>query len=70
MSALRLSRPGQPTVLLDMGPAVARYHGASGGPLRVIGGTTRLVADVDRASLRTPETASSKAARLKREGKA
>lgn len=54
----------------EEGPAVARFHGIAQWGTRgaaVVYGTNRPVPNVIRANLRTPETASSKAARIKRE---
>jgi len=54
----------------EEGPAVARFHGIAQWGTRgaaVVYGTNRPVPNVIRANLRTPETASSKAARLRRE---
>ena len=53
-------------------PAVGRFHGTAAWGTRgsmVIAGTNRPVPNVIRANLRTPETGSSKAARLRREQK-
>jgi hypothetical protein len=44
MSALRVSRPGHPTQLLDLGPAVGRIthtRGAVGGGVYVVGESER-----------------------------
>jgi hypothetical protein len=44
MSALRLSRPGHPTVLLDLGPATGRIthaRGSVGGGVYVVGESER-----------------------------
>ena len=68
MSALRVGRPGEPVHLIDQGPASARFHGTAAWGTRnasVIGG----MVPVTTAHLRTPETASSKAARMRREGR-
>lgn len=53
-------------------PAVGRFHGIAAWGTRgamVVGGTNRPVPTVVRANLRTPESASSRAARLGREQK-
>ena len=68
MSALRIGRPGEPVHLIDQGPATARFHGSPAWGTRnaaVIGMMQPAVV----AHLRTPETTSSKAARLRREGR-
>lgn len=54
MSALRLSRPGYPTQLIDLGPAVGRRHmthygiaGGYGNPVVVGGSLVKGVSELD-----------------------
>ncbi len=42
MSALRLSRPGYPTQLVNQGPAFARVQGYNGSAIGTFSGTTLL----------------------------
>jgi hypothetical protein len=71
MSALRIGRPGEPVHLIDQGPATARFHGPGPWGTRnaVVVNSSAGYVPIVKAHLRTPETASSKAARIRREGK-
>lgn len=70
MSALRMGRPGEPVVLIDQGPAAARFHGSPQFGTRgqaITGGTNRPEVTIISKNLRTPEPTKDRDRRYARE---